>query len=232
MIIQQKPGGTAWALQPAAKTGSDEQKSISLQTLRPWKSLQHYFFPLPIPTETSVVSVRAWCQTCAVNPQQPKQGSPSTPTGSALTHPQPMALAHRAFLKKLQFAQGKPNPSKPSPSRGDTLLPLPSDRGQLALPKTFAAPSSKPSPNIKQIHKKCTARDNQDVWRTSGTHREAGISAGLVDQRTRVLHPHLILKMMFENPWKPLNCQKETQIPQAGHYALILKLGLALRSGN
>lgn len=69
--------------------------------------------------------------------------------------------------------------------------------------------------------------DKQDVWRTSGTHQEAGTNGSV--HTCDASSPHF---MEFENPWKPLNGQKETQIPQAGHHAFILKLGLALRSEN
>lgn len=68
VIIQQKPGGTAQTEQP--KPGSDEQRNISLQTPRPWKSLLDYFLLLPTPTQTSVLPVRAQGQTCALNPNR------------------------------------------------------------------------------------------------------------------------------------------------------------------
>lgn len=113
-----------------------------------------------------------------------KQGSPSTPR-FALTHPS-HALAHGALLEKLQFAQGKPNPSKPSPSQRSLCSPSRSDQGQLALPNTFAALNQG---QILNIHNKCVPWDKQDVWRSSGTHQEAGTNGPM---HTLVLHPHLI----------------------------------------
>lgn len=90
-----------------------------------------------MPTETSVVSQSTVPDLCFESTAA--QAGISLHTQICSDPPPTTALAHRAFLKKLQFAQGKPNPSKPSPSCKDTLLPLSSDRGQLALPKTFAA---------------------------------------------------------------------------------------------
>ena len=102
------------------------------------------------------------------NPRE-QRGRSSTPDGFALTHLQPMVLAQRVFLKKLQFASGKPNGSKPSPSGEDAPLPPPKrPKGSWHCPKTLLLllPALKQAQMLNKSTKKTDAVGQAQPGRT------------------------------------------------------------------
>lgn len=176
VIIQQKPGGTAQTEQP--KPGSEHLTPNPKALENPARS-----FPSASHSNRNICAV---CQ--STGPHlcfESKQGSPSTPR-FALTHPNHDTGSWN-IPGKTSFCPRKAKSKQTKSFPEDTLLPLPSDRGQLALPNTFAAL------NQGQILNKSTKTVSHGTTRMCGEALGPIRKQGLMDQCTPVLHPHLIL---------------------------------------